>query len=301
MKSVVYFIRLSRPIFLLGAMLIYALGGGIALYTGVSIDWRAYLLGQLWALLLQLSVHYLNEFFNAEADTDNPNRTPFSGGSGVIGEGKLDRRTPFIAGIASLGFLASLSVLIIAQLQPEAVVYLIMLMSFVGALAYSVPPFSLESTGYGELVTSALVGFLLPAFAFALQAGEISPIILMTTLPLSVIHLAMMMAFEYPDYYSDLKSNKLTLLTRVGWQQGMTFHSYLLVAAYLILLVMPFFGLPWFVVLHGVFSLPLAAFQIWQIYRVRSGSKPNWFLFTFTAVSIFGTMCYFMTFAYWTQ
>jgi 1,4-dihydroxy-2-naphthoate octaprenyltransferase len=107
--SVALFLRLTRPLFLLGGVLLYALGAGIANYQGKSIDWNVYWLGQACVTLLQLSAQYLNEYFDAPADQDNPNRTPFSGGSGVEG---LPRRTALMAALTTLTIGAVMTVLL---------------------------------------------------------------------------------------------------------------------------------------------------------------------------------------------
>jgi hypothetical protein len=46
MKTLQLFIKLSRPFFVLGVAVLYALGVGIAHYLGSTIDWNAYFLGQ---------------------------------------------------------------------------------------------------------------------------------------------------------------------------------------------------------------------------------------------------------------
>jgi 1,4-dihydroxy-2-naphthoate octaprenyltransferase len=71
MKTLRLFLQLSRPFFLLGAALLYALGVGIARYLGAEVDWGAYLLGQAWVTVLQLSAHYLNEYFDGPGDEHN--------------------------------------------------------------------------------------------------------------------------------------------------------------------------------------------------------------------------------------
>lgn len=301
MDSLRLFIRLARPLFLLGAVLVYALGAGIARYLGVVIDWQAYLLGQAWVTMMQLSTHFLNEYFNAPEDQDNPNRTPFTGGSGALGPGKLPRRVALVAAFACLAVTASLTVLIIAQVQPPAVVYLFMALIFAGAFFYSTPPVSLERSGYGELTTSVLVAFLVPALAFLLQYGELHRLIPMATFPLTIIHVAMLIAFELPDYGTDLKHQKRTLLVRLGWQNGMFFHNMLILTAYLLLGLAMTFGLPLFVALPAFFPLPLALLQIWQMRRIANGLKPNWSAVTLNALTLFAAMAYLMTFAFWTR
>jgi 1,4-dihydroxy-2-naphthoate octaprenyltransferase len=301
MNDIRLFIILTRPLFLAGPILLYALGVGIAHYLGISIRLDAYILGQFWVSLLQLSVQYLNEYFNAPADRKNPNRTFLTGGSGAVGPDKLSRRTPLLAALACLAFLASISVVLIARvgLTPQA--FVIMILAFLGAFFYSMPPLRLESSGYGELTTSVIVGFLVPAFAYVLQAGELHRLVAMSTFPLTVLLLAMLLAFELPDYATDQKYGKRTLLVRLGWRRGMVLHNILVLSAFLLLVIGASFGFPWFATLPGLFVLPLGLFQIWQMRRIADGAKPNWTSLTLSALALFGSMSYLMAFAFWTN
>jgi 1,4-dihydroxy-2-naphthoate octaprenyltransferase len=171
MDSLRLFVRLARPHFLIGAALLYALGVGIARYLGTPVNWEAYLLGQAWVSLLQLSTHFLNEYYDAPSDTDNRNRTPFSGGSGAVGPGKLTRSTALVAAAACLTVLASLTVLLISRGYLTPAAQLIMILAFLGSFFYSAPPVKLASSGYGELVTSILVANQEPAIAYLMQTG----------------------------------------------------------------------------------------------------------------------------------
>ncbi len=301
MKRVRLFIRLARPLFLLGGALVYATGVGIARYLGTPVDWGVYLLGQAWVTMLQLSTHFLNEYFDFESDADNPNRTPFSGGSGALGSGELPRSTALIAAAACLALVASLTVLIIRDAHPGPALMLIMALGVLGAVLYSLPPVRLASSGYGELTTSILVANLVPAFAYLLQTGELHRLVAMTTFPLTALHLAMMLAFELPDYASDLKHEKRTLMVRLGWQLGMQLHNLLILAAYLLFGLALFFDLPSFVVLPALLGLPFGLLQIWQMRRVAEGFKPNWTALTLVPVALFAFTTYLVTFAYWTH
>jgi 1,4-dihydroxy-2-naphthoate octaprenyltransferase len=295
------FIQLSRPLFLLGAALVYALGAGIVRYLGAPIDWGLYLLGQLYVTSLQLSVHYLNEYFDARQDAENPGRTPFTGGSGAIGPGKLSRVTALYAAATTLTVLASLTVLLLQNATMTPLLILLMIVSFLGAFFYSVPPVSLVSSGYGELVTSILVANFVPAFAFLLQYGDFHRLLAMSTFPLTALHLAMMIVFELPDYATDLKYEKLNLLVRLGWQRAMILHNILILSAFLLLGLATFFGLPLAIALPGFLPLPLGLLQIWQMRRIASGARPNWRNLALTAVVLFGSLAYLLAFAFWTR
>jgi 1,4-dihydroxy-2-naphthoate octaprenyltransferase len=299
MENFRLFIRLSRPLFLLGAALIYALGAGIARYLGVQIDWTTYWIGQIWVSLMQLSVQYLNEYFNAPMDQNNPNRTFLTGGSGALGPGKLPRQTALFAALITLAFLASITVIVIANIQPDLVAYLIMGLAFLGGIFYSTPPIELESSGYGELTTTFLVAFLVPAYAFILQAGELHRLVAMSAFPLAAFHLAMLIALELPDYATDLKYGKRTLIVRMGWENAMTMHNILIVTAYLLLFLAFSFRFPWFATWPALLTIPLGFMQIYQIRQIARGVKPNWNALTIGAVSLFAFMTYLMAFAFW--
>jgi 1,4-dihydroxy-2-naphthoate octaprenyltransferase len=300
-KLLLAFIRLTRPVFLLGVAVVYALGAGIARYLGVEIDWSVYLLGQAWVTLLQLSTQYFNEYYNAPADQVNPNRTWLTGGSGVLGPGKLPRRVALMAALVCLAFLASFTVLIISKTNPPPGAYLIMGLAFLCAFFYSNPPLSLESSGYGELITSVLVGFMVPAFAFVLQYGELHRLVAMCGFPLVAAHMAMLLAFDLPDYGTDLKFEKRTLMIRLGWQNGMVLHNALILVVYLLLLVARSFGLPGFATIAGFLSLPVGLFQIWQMRSIANGGRVNWNALTIGGVALVAALSYLLTYAFWTH
>jgi 1,4-dihydroxy-2-naphthoate octaprenyltransferase len=299
MGKINLFIRLTRPIFILGGVILYALGVGIARYLGISINWVVYVFGQLWVILLQLSTTYLNEYFNVTADLENQNRTPITGGSGALDTEKLPRRTALMAAYTCLAFLASLTVIMISRVTLTPTALLIMGFALLGSLAYSTPPIKLEGSGYGELMVSIIVAFALPAYAFIMQTGELHRLVAMSTFPLTFMHLAMLLAFELPDYANDIKFGKRTIMVRIGWKNGMILHNILILSAYLLLGLGAINGMPRFVWLPVLLTLPLGLFLIWQMRNIANGAKPNWKALTIVSMSLFGAMAYLMTFAYW--
>jgi 1,4-dihydroxy-2-naphthoate octaprenyltransferase len=273
----------------------------MARFLGVETNWGLYLLGQLYVTTLQLSAHYLNEYFDSPVDQQNPNRTPFSGGSGAVGEGKISRNTVLLTALTSLTILASLTVLLIQNVQVSALLILVISLGFLGAFFYSAPPVQLVRSGYGELTTSILVANLVPLFAFVLQYSDIHRLIAMSTFPLSALHMAMILAFEFPDYATDLKFNKKTLLVRLGWERGMVLHNLLILGGFLLIGIAASFGLPLPIALPAFLPLPLGLLQIWQMRRIAAGAKPNWRALGLTAVVLFASVTYLLAFAFWTR
>jgi len=167
------------------------------------------------------------------------------------------------------------------------------------SLMYSTPPIKLEGSGYGELMVSILVAVTLPAYAFVLQTSEMHRLVAMSAFPLTVMHIAMLLTFELPDYANDIKFGKRTIMVRIGWRNGMILHNILILSSYLLLGLAAINGMPRFVWLPVLLTLPLGFFQIWQMRRIADGTKPNWKALTVVSMSLFGSMTYLMTFAYW--
>ena len=264
-RQIRLFIQLSRPLFLLGGVLVYALGVGIARYLGTQIDWGLYILGQVYVTTMQLAAQLLNEYFDSPADQENSNRTPFSGGSGAVGEGKLSRDFVMWAALTTLTILASLSVVMLNVTNISPLLVTIIGLAFIGSFFYSAPPVRLSNSGYGELTTSILVANIVPIFAFVLQTGELHRLLVMSTFPLTALHLAMMIVFEFPDYINDIKFDKFTLLVRVGWERGMILHNILILTAFFLLGLAAMFGLPLAIVMPAFIALPIGLLQIWQM------------------------------------
>ncbi|MFU8772327.1 MAG: prenyltransferase [Anaerolineales bacterium] len=279
----------------------YALGVGIVRYLGYPVDWGIYLLGQIWVISIQLSAHYLNEYFEAPRYVNNPTPTLFSGRSGAIAPGKLTRNTALLAAATSLTIGASLTVIIIQIVPVSPLLIFLFVIIFSSAIFYSVPPFELASTGYGELINSILVANLIPALAMTLQIGELHRLLVMSTFPLTSLHIAMMIAIDFPDFATNIKNEKRTMLVRLGWQNGMLFHNLLILTAFLLLGVAMLFGLHPGIGLPAFLPLPLGLLLIWLMRRVAVGAKPNWRAITFAAMILFVSTTYLLAFSFWTR
>jgi 1,4-dihydroxy-2-naphthoate octaprenyltransferase len=258
-------------------------------------------LGQAIVTCIQLSAHYLNEYFDSPADTENPNRTFFSGGSGAVGPGKLSQSTVLMAVATMLTIVASLVVILIERAPISPLVVFILSLMFFGAFFYSVPPLQLAATGYGELTTSIVVAFLVPAFAFVLQYGELHRLLLISAIPLTMLHLAMMLVFEFPDYATDIKFEKRTLLVRMGWERGMLIHNLLILGAFALFGAAALLDVPIAILFPTFLLFPLGLLQIWQMRNIAAGARPNWSVLAFAAVALFGGTAYMLGFSYWVR
>jgi len=303
MKLLRLIIQLSRPIYLLGAVLLYFLGIGISHYLSGPVNWTTFTLGLIWIIFILLGSQYLSEYFDPPVLLGDPTRkhTPFSGVSGAIGVGKLPRLAVLWAGLACLTITAYMTALLIQILGRGSAIVLILGLIFIGEFVYAVPPFRLVSSGYGELSMSIIRVGLIPAMAFLMQGHDFHRILIMVSFPLTMLHISMLLALEFPDYASDLKQGKKPILVRIGWQRGMLIHNILILGSFFILGIAFALGLPLPVAWPVVFVLPIGLYQIWMMNRIADGAKPNWNLLLLVATSTFGLTAYILAFAFWTH
>jgi 1,4-dihydroxy-2-naphthoate octaprenyltransferase len=242
----------------------------------------------------------LYAYYETIVRANDPGRSPSAGGNGKASPDKQPV-TILVAAAVGLTAVASLTALMLRELSLPPAALLVMALAFLGAVFYSTPPLRLAFSGYGELVLAILYANLLPAYAFLLQTGEFHRLLAMSTFPLTALGLALALVYELADYVSDLKRNRRTLMVRVGWQRGMALHNGMILGAFLLVGLAITFGLPLFIGLSALLPLPLGLLQIWQMRRISEGARPNWRALKLTAVMLFATTAYFLTFSYWTR
>jgi 1,4-dihydroxy-2-naphthoate octaprenyltransferase len=231
------FLRLSRPFFLLGGFLLFALGASMAASAGHPIAIALYLQGQAIVSLLQLAVHFSNEYFDAPGDALNRQRTAFSGGSGTLGEQGLPRSAALSSAVVCLALATLVASRMALAGGPPAFSWLVLAGMSIGAWFYSAPPIRLMSTGAGEIAASLVVAALVPIYAYTLQAGSLDSQLVDALAPLVLMHFAMLLTLEVPDQHSDLEAGKLTLVVRWGVPTALQLHAALIVGALVLLAI----------------------------------------------------------------
>lgn len=302
-NPVMKFIKLSRPLFLIGGAGATFLGAGVARYLGRTINWDTFFLGLLWVLLVQLAAHYLNEYFDEPVDRHIENRTAFSGGSGMLGSGpeKLSRRVALSAFVVSLTLSMAVILTMIWTGAVGTTAGLLMALILTGALAYSLPPVQLSRTGYGEFVAAIIGGYLVPMLGFNLQTGEAHRLVALASLPLTLLLVVFFLVVSFPDYATDLKYGKRNFLVRAGWENVIVVLNTLNVLAYATLVVLWFFDFPRAILLPVFLAFPLGVFLWWQLRMIVAGGKPNWRALTLNAAAQVGVVLYLFTYTFWTR
>lgn len=272
----------------------------MARYLGITIDWGMYWLGQAWLVLVQFSIHALNEYFELPAEQHNSSKLLLLGSTQVLELGKLTRPMALWSSVISAMAAGLVTVLIIQGSSGSEILTILLVLAIVG-IAYSIPPLRLSATGYGELVLSFLISAIVPIFSFTLQEGEFHRILVMTTFPLVLFFIAFLLIVEFPMYATDLKHQRPSLLLRLGWRRGIVVHNVLVSGGFLLVAFAVIIGLPWRLAIPVASVIPVALAQIILLNRIGQGAKPNWNLLFLCAAATYGMTVYFLTYGFWTH
>ncbi|MFQ5946722.1 MAG: prenyltransferase [Anaerolineae bacterium] len=251
-------IAMGRPLFLLGPALPYLLGVVFAWREEGTVDYGLVIVGWLGVAAAQLMTHYVNEYFDAEADRAVTTRTPFSGGSGVLAQDLLPRWVALATGLAWLGIAVGVAMLLHLGLGAGRGVYALFALGILVGWFYSSPPVALASRGLGEVATALVVAILVPVTGHFLQSGGISEVLIAACLPFALLVFAMMLMVHMPDYEADRRWGKRTVVVRLGQARAAALYIALLPLGYLAPLGVMGWGLPPAIVALLFLTLPIA-------------------------------------------
>jgi 1,4-dihydroxy-2-naphthoate octaprenyltransferase len=191
----------------------------------------------------------------ADAAVAAEDRSPFSGGKRVLVDRLLTRRqVAAVAGVAyALAVMAGLAITLLREPRVLAIGMLGLSLAFF----YHAPPLRLAYRGLGELAVAACYGPLIAGGAFLVQRGEVSPLVVLPSLPLGLMIAAFLWINEFPDYTADRGAGKRNLVVRLGRRRAAAVFSWLVVSAYVLVAVLPAFGAPAGLLL-GLAGAPLA-------------------------------------------
>ena len=117
-----------------------------------------------------------------------------------------------------------------------------LLLSLILIVAYAIPPFRFTNRGFGEFVLAVHIAYVIPSIGYILQADETHRFLLIS-IPLTFLAFAYFVVMNFPAFASDIKYNRSTLLTRLGWERTVPLHHLFVWLAYLFFLASPIFGL----------------------------------------------------------
>jgi 1,4-dihydroxy-2-naphthoate octaprenyltransferase len=284
-------LRLSRPLYLLIALLTYSLGWGLARYLGNAFKPVSFWLGLLAVLLAQASMFLLAEVFRPLTD-------PIEEGETAAGRKSLQDQMLYTALGALAAFCAAVFLIYLAD-GLSALALLFFVIALASVVAFAVPPLRLVRRGFGEFLLALQLAYVFPSVSFLLQAEEYHRMLALVVFPLTLLALASFLVLGFPTFAQDRKYNRGSMLVQLGWERAVPLHNFLVVSAYLILLSAPLFGIALQLIWPAFLTIPFAALQIFSLRSIAMGGKPVWRLIQVTAIAVVSLTAYFMTLTFW--
>jgi 1,4-dihydroxy-2-naphthoate polyprenyltransferase len=275
------FARLSRPHFLSAGVGLFGLGLAIVHYEGRAVSSPLWLWGQLAVTAIQASTAYVNDYFDLAADRQNPSRTFWSGGSGVLVRGALPPSAALLLGAATSVLAVACLLVLRFALSAPPLPLAIAAVALAVAWVYSAPPFRLHSRGVGEVTGAVVVSGMTPLFAYSLHTGSISTLALLLVVPTAAAGLIMLLGAALPDLGGDLAAGKRTLVVRLGYRAAANLYLGVVVAICLWLPVSAVLGVPPLAAIGAAMGLPLAPWLVWRLRRgpLAIASRFGWWTF----------------------
>lgn len=213
MSNLVLWIKETRPQFLTLSVVLTFLGTAIAWYHG-PVNMGYALLAGFGLMLTHGSVNAINDYFDYKSGIDfNTRRTPFSGGSGLLPEGKLPLKQAL--GVGVITFLIALSIGIFFvmvkgwQLAPLLIIAGLLLVLYTPVILKTPWPEWSPGLGLGIL---PILGF------YFVQTGRYDWIVLLASVPSGILVHNLLLLNEFPDVEADRKGGRKTTPVVFGFE-----------------------------------------------------------------------------------
>ena len=280
------FVKLGRPLFLLGGFVFHALGILTALSLGAAFDLQSALITQIAITATQLMTHYGNEYFDLPADRENQELTFWAGSSRVLVETTMPARTSLWASnlFGLVGLLAGTAAAV--RSWPAPWVMPLYLLALVLAHQYSAPPLKLHWRGVGIVIAGVVVPGLTTLLGFYVQTGAFTRLPFLMVLPLVWLQTASILVLDYPDRAGDERAGKRTLVVKLGTAAATRSHLILILLCYGLLPGLVHLGLPLTVAVATLAGGPIALLINRQLRGVENGRSINWNITGFLSIAL---------------
>jgi len=216
----------------------------VANFLGYDVSWGWLGLTVLGGSLLHIGTNTANDYFDHTSGTDEANynyMVPYSGGSRSIQMGLISAKGMLTVSLVAFLLSAVVGVPLIQKAGMD--VLWLGLIGFVSGFFYTAPPFRFASRkGLGELLIGLNFGPLMVAGSALVQTGQILPEALLAGIPIGLLVAAIVYVNEFPDHDGDKATGKDTLIVVFGLEQARLGYVFLVVGAFVSIIVMALNG-----------------------------------------------------------
>ena len=283
--------RLADPKITLASAASLLLGTALAARHG-QLAWGWLLLTLVGIFCVEAAKNASGEIFDWDSGDDQgvaeADRSPFSGGKRVLVDGLMTRRQT--AWVALAFYVAGSAAGLAIVIWREPAVLWVGLAGVALAFFYHAPPFKLAYRGLGEVAVALTYGPLIAGGTYLVQRHALGADVIYVSIPLGLLIGAFLLINEFPDARADAAAGKRTLVVRLGRRRAARLFTWTIVAAFVLVLLAPAFGLPVGVWLGVAGALPALA-AAGRLRRYRHDTQElvpaqGWALMAFVVASL---------------
>ncbi len=213
-------------------VILVSLGGAIAAHEGF-FRWDYYVLAMFGSILVHMTVNVANDYYDYVDGIDmRTQRTPFSGGSGVLPSGLLKPRQAFW--FATVCLLMAMGIGFYFVMVRGWLLFPLLLVAGFSAYFYNV---YLARWLLGELFAGLNFGPILVLGSYYVQTGRYSWEALFASLAPGLLTANLLFLNEFPDQEADRKGGRRHLVITMGKRSASRLFVALLTASYLFIII----------------------------------------------------------------
>ena len=223
---------LPRFQFLPLTVILVSLGTAIGAYEGF-FHWGYYLLAMIGSILVHMTVNVINDYYDYVDGIDlNTQRTPFSGGSGVLPSNLLKPKQAFW--FATISLLIAMGIGAYFVLTRGWILFPLLLIAGFSAYFYNV---YLARWLVGELFAGLNFGPMIVLGSYFVQTGRYSWEALVASLAPGILTSNLLFLNEFPDREADQQGGRRHLVIVMGKEEARLLFVGFLIASYLCIII----------------------------------------------------------------
>jgi len=245
-----------RPWSLIISLISVSAGFAFAFYEGYSFNPLLYILTLVGAVCAQSAVNVINDYFDTIYGIDKPDTPTVKYRPHLVVQGIFK---PIQLIYMTLGFIViGMATAVVLFLLSRSLVLAFGALGILLIYAWSGPPFKLKYVGLAEFENFLVFGPVIVVASYYVQAGTISPLVLLASLPFGFSEAVVDFANNLRDIDFDKKANIKTIPTMLGKEKALKVYSALLFIPNVLVVLFVILGIFKPISLITLLSIPLA-------------------------------------------
>jgi len=225
-------LMLPRFHFIPLTVILVSLGTAIAAYEGY-FHFGHFILAMIGSILVHMTVNVINDYYDYVDGIDlNTQRTPFSGGSGVLPGGFLNPKQAFWFATVCLWIAMVIGIYFV--LTKGWLLFPLLLVAGFSAYFYNV---YIAKWMMGELFAGLNFGPLIVLGSYFVQTGRYSWETLFASIAPGLLTSNLLFLNEFPDREADLRGGRRHLVIALGKEKARYVFILILLASYLFIVL----------------------------------------------------------------